>query len=245
MSAATTLDTLIAAIKGQRLQRQLLSEKPTVFGLIFVDAHEHPLPDQPLHFEFLGNGANKSVFAVTVGGTHKTPTDWVLCVQNSMLTPATKEFAGETGILAYVGSKGVRVPRPFETPLPKDFIVDVLLSNDEDSHHVAGCAFFMQRLDIGGRFIEMRKLDKPEDFMKKCLGEKDAIKHVATTIDAVKHIRTVFDANPWADFQVLYDKADGGLMVFDPWPDKAGIKQKAVDDMLDKWLHDLGAAVKH
>ncbi|OCT48101.1 hypothetical protein CLCR_04369 [Cladophialophora carrionii] len=143
--------------------------------------------------------------------------------------------AGETGILADIGSKGVHVPRPFETELPKGFIVDVLLSNDEDSHHVAGCAFFMQRLDIGGRYIEMRKLVKPEDFMKKCLAEQDAVKH---------HIRTVSDTNPWADFRVLYDKVDGGPMVFDPWPDKAGIKQKAVDDMLDKWLHDLRNAVK-
>ncbi|ETI20219.1 hypothetical protein G647_08253 [Cladophialophora carrionii CBS 160.54] len=121
--------------------------------------------------------------------------------------------AGETGILADIGSKGVHVPRPFETELPKGFMVDVLLSNDEDSHHVAGCAFFMQPPRHWWAVHRGR------------LAEKDALKHVATTIDAVKHIRTVLNANPWADFQVLYNKAEGGPTAFGPWPDKAGIKQ--------------------
>jgi hypothetical protein len=47
-----------------------------------------------------------------------------------------------------------------------------------------------------------------------------------------------------ADFQVLYDKAEGGLVVFDPQLDKAGVKQMAVNDPLDKWLHDLTEAAK-
>jgi hypothetical protein len=78
-----------------------------------------------------------------------------------MLSPATKESAGETAFQAYAGSKGVRVPQPFECQPLKTFI-EMPLSNDMDSHHVSWCAIFIHRLDIGGRFIEMRKLDKPE-----------------------------------------------------------------------------------
>jgi hypothetical protein len=33
-------------------------------------------------------------------------------------------------------------------------------------------------------------------------------------------------------------------VVFEPWPGKARVKQRAVDDLLDKWLHDLTDAAK-
>jgi hypothetical protein len=102
-----------------------------------------------------------------------------------MLSPATEESAGETAFHAYAGSKGVCVPQPFEYPPLKTF-TEMPLSNDTDSHHVSWCAIFMQRLDIGGRPIEMQKLDKPGDNMKKCLGQRDAMRLLVTTIDAVK-----------------------------------------------------------
>ncbi|KAI9788816.1 MAG: hypothetical protein M1835_002040 [Candelina submexicana] len=222
-----TLEELIAAVKDRHLCRKVVEKDGEFikYTLVFVDNTMKELINAPLHlsFVFLSSGFNKTIFGAP------PPTRVTPCKP-----PNT--------ILTRLGSTYLRVPGPFKRiDVPENLIFTVNVIFDEDKASIKCSAYFMQRLTIGteGRFVEMETSER-ENFIRKCLeeipGAKARIQH---TIGTIKKIKKVYNEEPWADFQVLYDKADGGLVVFDPSASPVGIKVKDVNQMLDKWLKDL------
>ncbi|KAG0237707.1 hypothetical protein BGW42_000113 [Actinomortierella wolfii] len=228
----STIEDLVEAIRGKNLERRLECEKPKKYELVFLgDA------PQGMSFRFLGNGANKTVYEVLLNSK-----------STGMRKDEMDDIVKETDILYRLSQEGVRVPRPFQSP-EKNFMTHVHLSNDEDGDEVDGSVFFMEYLDIGKlgdpgrRYYEMQKLEAPANFMKQILDNVQSAKsRRGFTLEQVEKIRGAYEKDPWADFQVLYDTKDGGLMVFDPSPEIHGIDKKKVFGILDQWKADLESA---
>ncbi|KAI9696995.1 MAG: hypothetical protein M1836_004956 [Candelina mexicana] len=238
-----TLEELISAVKDQHLCRKVVEKdgKFVKYTLVFVDDTMKELVSAPLNlsFVFLGSGFNKTIFGVNAG---TRTTQWALAVEKGTSSNQVHTVKAENTILTRLGSTYLRVPGPFKRiDVPKELISTVNVIFDEDKTFIKCSAYFMQRLTIGseGRFVEMEKSER-ENFIRKCLEEiPDAKARIQHTIDTIKKIKEVYNEEPWADFQVLYDKADGGLLVFDPSASQIGIRMKDVNQMLDKWLKDL------
>ena len=210
------------------------------------------LKSSKLTFRYLDSGANKLVFRVYNSGT---PTDWVLAFQHIPGdTMARQLLEGEIRVLKRLASHHVIVPQPIGGDANGNHVFDFHLDN-LDSHAGVVYGYIMEYLDIrrannpNGRWVEMSKKegDLPNWLQSKILSVLPGAKgNLHNTIQTFDVIRTQFEADPWSDFQVMYDSTNGNLMVLDPWdePHKATLdtyKEKIVI-LLKKWKDDLDKA---
>jgi len=236
-TSTTDINTIQKTIQGQRLDR-ILPHGSKIWTLSFHDSSK----SNGVTFSFLGAGANKMVFRILI---HGTPSAWVLCFQgNEGMNPkdARNDFEGEIDTLVRLGKRGVPVPAPFPTDAPSpNFLFQFEVANHDSGFDGNVFAFIIKFLDLKSRYLEMDKKEKdPGGFMRKCLRAENAHKNLTTTVKCFMAIEEAWKAQPWGDFQVLYDLVDGTLMVFDPMPKT--LEPEKINKVLAEWGMDLKAA---
>lgn len=197
------------------------------------------VPHQPggigYNFQYLGAGTNKLAFRV-VG------TNWVLCLGKTGHQVEAHTFQTEIDTLLRLGRNGVRVPAPFETNIQTaNVLFQVNVVGDEE---VTVPAFIMQFMPTGARFREVPK-NPPmarRNFMSiNAMNGSMARPTTRQTFDDLNVIHGEMAQRPWGDFQVMYDRMNGQVIVFDPLDTDPNQQQYLAT--LDGWIDDLEPAI--
>lgn len=233
-----TLDQVKAIIEGQPL---VLSQENRNWQLKFDRQSEYG-------FSGLGAGTGKHVFRIRKGQENL---DWVFCFPawpNSR--NAQRDIKQEVEILERLGKEGVVVPIPFQDgKVGAADIVGFTLSNTDSGFHGETSGFFLEYLDLRGRYVEMPKKGADKEARGKWLQEvierykPGSTKHLHATRRTFSKIRNAWDIKKWGDFQVLYDRSTGELVVIDPNNETTSAKD--TEYILEKWEEDLKEMCEH
>jgi hypothetical protein len=202
-----------------------------------------------LSFSFLGGGTNKLVFRVSQ--TNK-PTDWVVGFQSIPgYRTGKKDITDEIDILQRLCKKDVVVPRPFNgTSETTELLITFYLDNyDYGGSPGLVYGFVEEYYDLesisnpSGRFVEMKKKDGElshwlQNIFNKYKPNKDSLHRTDKTL---KLTRQAWNTKKWGDFQVIYDKQTGTLIVFDPNNELGNVA--ATEAILKQWELDMAKAL--
>jgi len=240
-----------AVIKGKKLDKKPVYDKPNGKVIDWTLSFQNPSESQGLTFKYLGAGSNKMVAQV-----YKTSAlPWVLCWQsNERYQGAYRDFKDEVETLQRLGKpdgtlRGCRVPLPFPVPgEPVNELFQFNVDNWESGDVADVWAFVIEFLDMANRYIEYKKKegDLAGFLEKKCFAPNraEAKKHVKSTRDTFDAIVRKWKQKTWGDFQVLYDKQTGELVVFDPLSDSTPTAEADVTKALAQWEKDIAALEK-
>jgi len=196
-----------------------------------------------LTFRKLGAGTNK--VAVLVRADDQD-TEWVLLFgkpsSNTQTRASTlQNVTEEVSTLRALGAT-VPVPRPFGPALGGTVVLfEITAWMDGQEGPVP--AFLMQFMSRS-RFVEMQKRPEREreTFARNAIVTGGRIPlTIVKTCDDLRTIRGAMATTAWGDFQVMYDKQSGAVLVFDPLPSDPN--QAVYLALVDKWLKDIDDAI--
>ena len=205
-------------------------------------------PSEPndFRFRYLGAGSNKH--AIQIEGTR-----WVLLCGNPVRTNQTyfDDFDKEVKTLVRLGTAGVPVPKPFGgSAKPKVFHINLFFSGNEKRVP----AFLQEYLPVTSTdFAEMPKAENARDNFAKTdiLGGGTLPKTIWKTVDDLNTIAAAMSSAPWNDFQLMYNRSSGRVIVFDPMPfpdvtpeDEIGRVRDRNLNTIDIWLDDIDGATQ-
>lgn len=198
--------------------------------------------DNNVGFRYLGAGSNKIAM-------HITGTSWVLLFGNPARNIARSniDIAGEINTLRRLSDAGVPVPGPFDSLGAMDPLFRINLTVADQPI----CAFLQIYMPAtAGRWAEMTKRGGMETFAATQIVPGGQVSvTTGDTLDCLNKIRAEMAANPWNDFQVMYNRQNGKVVVFDPMEfvnDTHRIQVQAEKlTLIDRWLDDIIAAIEN
>jgi hypothetical protein len=196
-----------------------------------------PMENPPITFTGLGYGSNKRVLAVN-------RENWALALTGDAAT-AVKDVVDEVITLNLLAKNGIRVPDPFgEGVSPDDVIFNLTVHNLDNDKKKAYPAFLQQYLS-SLTYVEMVKKEGPATFAKKHIVPNGVVPNtIQTSIKDITDIRDYFKKfGEWGDFQVMYNKIDGHVVVFDPMPKNLN-SSLSFTSFVTTWLADIEAAIE-
>jgi hypothetical protein len=207
--------------------------------LAFTTPSENPTR---LTFRCLGAGTNKCVYRVV-------DQPWVLAMSGNNRSVANGSVKEEVETLLRIGTAGLRVPKPFDNESRVDpvraaseYYFDIDIEDEVDGEPGNGTRAFIQELIAFD--VEMPKKIKAEkenyDTNHILHPERKRRPSFDRSLADITGILTYFRVNPWGDFQVLYNRTNGYVYVFDP------LKTDPLRDenvrILEKWIADLNGS---
>ncbi len=187
----------------------------------------------PLTFTALGQGTNKLVCRID---GHP----WVMAFGWSGRALERTSFKEEVDTLEALGFRGVNVPAPFLGGVHADFVFSI--TTYDDGNEVVVPAFLQEYLNFAD-FDEMpKKVPAERDNWAKVKivpGNRVPLT-IEKTLTDINKIKDVFAVLPWGDFQVMYNKISGAILVFDPL--KTDPNALAYKKSIDTWLADIAEA---
>jgi hypothetical protein len=223
-------------LKTDLLKYQYELDFPSVHGKTTV-LLTIPVQNPPLTFTGLGYGSNKRVVAVD-GDI------WVLAMAGDAPT-AVRDVIDEVTTLGLLAKRGIRVPAPFnEAVSPEDAIFKLKIHN-LDSDATKEYPSFLQQFLSSLTYVEMVKKEGPPNFARNHIVTGGIVpKTIQTTIDDLLKIQDYFKTfGEWGDFQVMYNKTTGEIVVFDPMPKNTNTSLSFLG-FVNKWLSDIDEAMK-
>ncbi|PHH89825.1 hypothetical protein CDD83_5151 [Cordyceps sp. RAO-2017] len=217
-------------------QKLILSHNGKQWELSFEQESEYK-------FSALGAGTGKHVFRIQ----HVTASlDWVLCFPTFPdKRDAERDLRKEMDILQRLGQAGVAVPVPFrDGAAGQADLIRFELSNMDSGFEGHTFGFFLQYLDLKERYVEMAKKGANKhargDWLQRMIDthKPDSLQNISVTKTSFHKILNAWTAEVWGDFQVVYDRKTGELMVIDP-----NDETKAASDttsILEQWEKYLG-----
>jgi hypothetical protein len=150
-------------------------------------------------------------------------------------------FKEEVDTLQALGLRGLRVPKPFDNGAQAEYRFAITVYNDGEEPKVPA---FFQEFMSRDEFVEMTKTTPRErdEFAKHHIvtgGRVPAT--IEATITDLKKIQAELNSAPWGDFQVMYEKRTGRLIVFDPLPTDPNAA--AYKHSVATWLKDIEEAM--
>ncbi|MGA7339703.1 MAG: hypothetical protein WBE72_02905 [Terracidiphilus sp.] len=186
---------------------------------------------QILTFTSLGTGSMKRVVRI-VGH------DWVLAIAGDS-DAAEADMLGEVKTLQLLGTAGVKVPMPFTEASPQDLLFKLTIHNQDMGEMEIPC--FLQEFLPRTAWVEMVKLEGAPGFAKSTMVTDGIVPgHIGTTVTRLAKILDQMKVTEWGDFQIMYNKIDGEVVVFDPLP--ANTSGKSFIPLVEGWLRDIQEA---
>lgn len=196
----------------------------------------------PITLKLLGAGTNK--MAALIEGT-----TWVLLFgkpsSNVQSRRATKSsFEEEVETLRALGSRGVPVPKPFDVVSAAGGTILFEMTGWKDGDESTIPVFLMEFMSRG-TYVEMPKKTHAErdNFASVSIVPLARVpRTIVRTTDDIKTIRSVMQTHPWGDFQVMYNKVTGRVLVFDPLKTDPNASKYIAS--MTKWLDDIERAIE-
>ena len=222
-------------LKTDLMKYQYELDFPVVLGKTKV-ALTIPGLNPPHTFTGLGYGSNKRVVAVD-GDI------WVLAMAGDAPT-AVKDVVDEVTTLNLLAKNGIRVPDPFSEGVSPDDVIFKLKIHNLDSDATKEYPSFLQHFMSSLTFVEMVKKEGPATFAKNHIVANGVVpKTIDTTIADLVKIRDYFKQfGEWGDFQVMYNKTTGEIVVFDPMPKNLN-SSISFTGFVNQWLSDIKSAI--
>jgi len=201
-------------------------------------------------FTCLGGGANKKVFRVKVAGEDQTAPQWVLAVstaQSPGTTLSTKDIQGEINVLSRLGENHILVPEPFmSSPGDKDnfrFQINIGGEYEPFPHPVFIEEFIPENIEIkklGGSgkaaFFEETVFTQASigpDQLKRARGDLEKLRDYLEVSPQTSQSNAT---KTWNDFQVMYKKTTGEVVVIDPMEPGPGRYAEDPGTYIAQWL---------
>jgi len=196
-----------------------------------------PGENPPLKFTGLGYGSNKRVLAVD-------GENWVLALAGDVAT-AVKDVVDEVTTLNLLAKNKIRVPEPFSEGVSPDDVIFNLNVHNLDSDKKKAYPAFLQQYLSRLTYVEMVKKEGPANFAKNHIVPNGVVPNtIEATIKDITDIRDYFKKfGEWGDFQVMYNKIDGHVVVFDPMPKNLNTSI-SFTSFVTTWLTDIEAAIE-
>lgn len=186
---------------------------------------------EKLTFTSLGTGSMKRV--VRIDGH-----DWVLAIAGDS-DAAEEDMLGEVKTLQLLGLAGVKVPMPFTEGRPEDLLFKLNVENQDMGE--MEIPVFLQQFLSRTSWVEMVKLEGAAGFAKSTMVPNGIVPgHIGTTVARLTKILDQLKIAEWGDFQIMYNKNDGEVVVFDPLP--TNTSGKSFIPLVEGWLHDIQEA---
>jgi len=188
-------------------------------------------PSERLTFTSLGTGSMKRVVRI-VGQ------DWVLALAGDS-DAAEADMLGEVKTLQMLGVAGVKVPMPFTEARPEELLFKLTIQNQDMGEMEV--PVFLQEFLPRTAWVEMVKLEGAAGFAKSTMVTDGIVPgHIGTTVARLAKILDQMKIAEWGDFQIMYNKIDGEVVVFDPLP--ANTSGKSFIPLVEGWLRDIQGA---
>jgi hypothetical protein len=164
--------------------------------------------------------------------------DWVLAVAGDS-DMAEEDMLGEVKTLQLLGAAGVKVPMPFTEAAPDELLFKLVVQNQDMGD--MELPVFLQEFLPRTAWVEMVKLEGAAGFAKSTMVPGGVVPgHIGTTVTRLKKILEQLRVKEWGDFQIMYNKIDGEVVVFDPLP--ANTSGKSFIPLVEGWLRDIQEA---
>lgn len=183
-----------------------------------------------LTFTSLGNGSMKRVVRI-VGE------EWVLAMAGDS-SMAMQDMTGEVKTLNLLGTAGILVPQPFNEAKPEELIFTLKVTGENGDERDTPC--FLQQFLSRDSWVEMPKLVGKDTFAQDTMLNGGVPSHIDVSVDRLARILDQLRVKEWGDFQIMYNKINGEVVVFDPLPEnKSG---KSFIPLVERWLGDIRTA---
>ena len=188
-------------------------------------------PSERLTFTSLGTGSMKRVVRI-VGH------DWVLAIAGDS-GAAEADMLGEVKTLQLLGTAGIKVPMPFTEAPPNELLFKLQVENQDMGD--MEIPVFLQEFLPRTAWVEMVKLEGAAAFAKSTMVTDGIVPgHIDTTVARLAKILDQMKIAEWGDFQIMYNKIDGEVVVFDPLP--TNTSGKSFIPLVEGWLRDIREA---
>jgi hypothetical protein len=188
-------------------------------------------PSERFTFTSLGTGSMKRVVRI-VGQ------DWVLAVAGDS-DAAEADMLGEVKTLQLLGTAGILVPMPFTEGRPEELLFKIRILNQDMGE--MDVPVFLQQFLPRTAWVEMVKLEGAATFAKTTMVTDGIVPgHIGTTVTRLAKILDQLKISEWGDFQIMYNKLDGEVVVFDPLP--TNTSGKSFIPLVEGWLRDIQEA---
>jgi hypothetical protein len=188
-----------------------------------------------LTFSSLGNGCMKRAVRVVNN-------DWALLFGTESIG-AEQDMEGEVGTLLDLGTKGVRVPAPFNGNWGRNDIIFKLNIAYDVNEAKLYPAFLEQLLP----YVEMDKQSSQatkESYARDNIMTNGIVPPtVSQTVDDLAAILKALQGHEWGDFQVMYDNVNGYVYVFDPLPNN-NTRVEVGPPLVKRWLRDIAEVIR-
>ncbi|KAM4066458.1 hypothetical protein HRG_000557 [Hirsutella rhossiliensis] len=226
---ALSLSQIKAVVERRKLHMKR-EEKSKKWVLSLEEKSEY-------RFSALGAGTGKHVFRVHDG---TSDLNWVFCFATFPGNKNTEQdIKAEMEILLRLGKEDVVVPSPFRKGEEgMAGFVEFKLDNPDADFNGTTYGFFLEYLDLDKRYVEMVKKGADKNARGKWLQQTiDANmiskQNINTTKRSFQKIRSAWLTKQWGDFQTVYDRTTGALMVIDPNNDTTS--KDVTEFILEQW----------